>query len=164
MLRHTEPLNQLRASASDIVSACREARAAYVSAEDHERMVRMLDASAEEVAAVQARVIAGLERLGKRRKSAGHHFRVVQTTLGTLRTPNKPNVLKTLQLIVLFWMLETVLAGGVMIAGGKLDVAAGLAYAGIYALITVILGLALGFLALRYLNYRQPHDIFDAEG
>ena len=157
-------LAALRASASEIVSACRDARAAYAAPIASKRMTQVLDSAADEVSAIAARATDGLERLRKRRVSAGQYFRVLQTTYGTLRTPSKPDILETMTVIVPFWMLESVLAGGVMIAGGKVDVAAGLIYGTIFALVSIILGCLIGFMGLRYLNYRQPLDVFEREG
>lgn len=156
-------LTELRTSASDIVSACREAVGAYQRPDDPEHLLRMLDACVAEIDAIDARVDADLRRLGPRRLSAGKQFRLLQASYGTLRTPRTPDNTKTMQLVGLFWALEAGLSAGVMIAGGAVDVPTGLAYGAVLALITTILGLATGFLALRYLNYRDPQNIFDME-
>lgn len=157
-------LAELRARGSEIAARLREAMAGLHSRAQSQPVVDALDACAVHVESIASQTAIQLRRLAGKRVAAGDYFRLIQTTYRTIRTPAQPDMLRTLQVIVFFWMLETVMAGGVMISGGKMDVAAGFAYGMIFALVNIILGVLTGFLGLRYLGHRPIYDIFDAAG
>lgn len=155
-------LKELRAQASGIVASLREASGGLSTTGAPDAILQALEARAAMLAAIAKQASDRLKSFADRRVAAGDLFRLMQTTYGVYRAPLQPDLLKTLQVITFFWMLETVMAGGVMISGGKMDVVAGFAYGAIFALVNIILGVLTGFLGLRFLGYRHPQDVLGA--
>ena len=153
-------LAALRAALAEIMARLRAVASAMGADASTGRIVHALETCAESIKGVSEGATAGLVRLEARRAAAGDYFRLMQVSYRTLRRPTRPDILKTLLIIMGFWLLEGMMAGGVLISGGKMDVAAGLSYGMIFALVNIILGVLTGFLGLRYLGYRQAHDIF----
>ena len=161
--RRDIPLVQLRQQASEIAARVRDTAMGLQSGTSSERVVAALEASAAQIDSTAAQTQTTLSRLAVKRIATGDVFRLMQTTYQTLRIPKRPDLLRTLQVITFFWMLETVMAGGVLVSGGRMDVAGGFAFGAIFALTNIIIGVLTGFLGLRYLNHRQPYDIFGTE-
>lgn len=97
-----------------------------------------------------------LERLSAQRVAAGQYFRLVQSANSTFRVPADVDPLNTVMIAGGFTLLEGALTGALLVANGRLDVPTGLALGSALALTSTILGLVIGFLPLRYINYVDP--------
>ena len=93
---------------------------------------------------------AALIELAKQLSDEAHEYlRLLQLQTGALRPVNRPDLTQTVSLVVIFWLLEALLTGAMMIAEGKMLVMEGFAYGLIFAGINVIVGLLTGYLALQ---------------
>lgn len=154
-----ESLAELRARASEIRAALREAKLDLGEAVSPDDIARALAACGERIDGIVARTLAALEALEPGRVAAGDYFRLLQATYRTFRRPKVPDWLNTILTAMVFWLLEGSLAGAILIAEGRMDVPTGLAFGMAFAAINIILGLLIGYLPLRYLAYRSSINL-----
>ncbi|MEM1159368.1 MAG: hypothetical protein AAGJ28_00405 [Pseudomonadota bacterium] len=127
-----------------------EAQPAITSAIDE--IGRMVDATK-----------AGFERLEASRRAKGDWFRLLQATYKAFRTPKMPDWSTTLLVIMVFWLLEGSMAGAVLLSDGRMDGPSAITYGLLFALVNIILGVLIGYLALRHIGYRAPIDLTGEE-
>lgn len=105
---------------------------------------------------------AALAKLSVRRQAKAQYFRFLAWLNGITRNIITPDPYNTVFIVMVFWLLEGLLTGTMMIAEGRMGIVIGFAYGLVFALVNVIVAVLTGFYALRYMTYRakspEPED------
>lgn len=116
----------------------------------------------QEMQRIAAMAAATLEHSGNAVQAANRALRGFQAENRLTRPLNEPDTLKTLLLLMIGWLVETIFTATGLFADGHVDLIPALGFAVTFSTVNIGIGLAAGF-ALRFVNYRQNAVMWTSE-